>query len=184
LAVTGALPALINFFILFFVHESPSWVKEKESARTSHWATVDLFGVVIASLAALGIIYIWSPLAPCGPALSLLLTVFGLGVALWGYLLPVKKYLGRSVTAGDVLIADRAVIVRNLLVGAGLAGVALAHRRDLDRLRRPPLNGRSSRVSVLVQAEGDRPTPLPCAQGTQSRLDGQKPMVLERAVHQ
>src|SRR4051812_35086008 len=85
LAVTGALPALINFFILLFVHESPSWVKEKESARTSHWATVDLFGVLIASVAALAIIYIWSPLSPTGPVAALLLTVVGLGIALWGY---------------------------------------------------------------------------------------------------
>jgi hypothetical protein len=123
--VTGALPALINFFILLFVHESPSWVKEKESARTSHWAPVDLFGVVIASIAALAIIYIWSPLAPVGTITALLLTGVGLGIALWGYLLPVKKYLGRSVAAGDVLVADRVMIVRNLLVGAGLAGVAL-----------------------------------------------------------
>jgi SHS family sialic acid transporter-like MFS transporter len=48
LAVSGALPALINFFILIFVPESHKWEAEKKSGSTSHWATIDLLGVLIA----------------------------------------------------------------------------------------------------------------------------------------
>jgi hypothetical protein len=47
LAVSGAAPALINFFILIFVPESHKWEEEKKSGGTSHWATKDLLGVLL-----------------------------------------------------------------------------------------------------------------------------------------
>ena len=127
LAVSGALPALINFFILIFVPESHKWEAEKKSGSTSHWATVDLLGVLIASVAALGIITVWTPqvFEKLGNAVALPVTVVGLGVALWGYLHPVRRYMSRAQVGGSVLAADRAIIMRNLLVGAGLAAVAL-----------------------------------------------------------
>ncbi len=127
LAVSGALPALINFFILIFVPESHKWEAEKESGNTSHWATIDLLGVLVAALAALGIITIWTPQVfdKLGNAVAVPLTFVGLGIALWGYLHPVRRYMTRAQAGGGVQAADRAVIMRNLLIGAGLAAIAL-----------------------------------------------------------
>jgi MFS transporter, SHS family, sialic acid transporter len=125
IAVSSALPAIINFFILVFVPESHKWEAEKKSGSTSHWATMDLMGVLIACIAALGIIYVWSPLVEIGGLGAGLVTVVGLAIALWGYMHPMRQYMMRSVAAGSTQSADRSVIMRNLLIGAGLAGVAL-----------------------------------------------------------
>ncbi len=125
IAVSSALPAIINFFILVFVPESHKWEAEKKSGSTSHWATMDLMGVLIACIAALGIIYVWSPLVEIGGLGAGLVTVVGLATALWGYMHPMRQYMMRSVAAGSTQSADRSVIMRNLLIGAGLAGVAL-----------------------------------------------------------
>jgi MFS family permease len=51
--------------------------------------------------------------------------VVGLGIALWGYLHPVRRYMTRAQAGGSVQTAERAVIMRNLMIGAGLAAVAL-----------------------------------------------------------
>ena len=127
LAVSGAAPALINFFILIFVPESHKWEAEKKSGTTSHWATVDLLGVLVAALAALAIIAVWTPqaFAKVGNIVALPVTIVGLAVALWGYLHPVRRYMARAEIGGSVLAAERSIITRNLLVGAGLAAVAL-----------------------------------------------------------
>ncbi|WP_395746790.1 MFS transporter [Prosthecobacter sp.] len=143
IAVSSALPALINFFILVFVPESHKWEEEKKAGSTSHWATMDLMGVLIACLAAIVIIYVWSPLAAENKTLTQLaayisesqdaglgviagvVTLLGLAVAMWGYLHPVRQYMARSVAAGSTQAADRSTIMRNLLTGAGLAAVAL-----------------------------------------------------------
>lgn len=125
IAVSSALPAIINFFILVFVPESHKWEAEKKSGSTSHWATMDLLGVLIACIAAMGIIYVWSPLANLGGLGAGLVTVVGLAIALWGYMHPMRQYMSRSVAAGSTLTADRSIIMRNLFIGAGLAAVAL-----------------------------------------------------------
>lgn len=125
IAVSSALPAIINFFILIFVPESHKWEAEKKSGSTSHWATMDLIGVLIACVAALGIIYVWSPMTSLGGVAAGGVTVVGLAIALWGYMHPMRQYMARSVAAGSTLTADRSVIMRNLLIGAGLAAVAL-----------------------------------------------------------
>jgi len=125
IAVSSALPAIINFFILIFVPESHKWEAEKKSGSTSHWATMDLMGVLIACLAALAIIYVWSPMTTLGGVAAGLVTLVGLAIALWGYLHPMRQYMSRSVAAGSTLTADRSIIMRNLLIGAGLAAVAL-----------------------------------------------------------
>jgi MFS family permease len=125
LAISGALPALINLFILIFVHESPRWQKEKAAGRTSQWSSTDLAGVGIAAIAGLVIILVWSPLASIGNAVAIPVTLACLAIALWGYLLPVRNYLGRSEHAGNMGASERATIMRHLLVGAALAGVAL-----------------------------------------------------------
>lgn len=125
LAVSGALPALINFFILIFVPESHKWEAEKKSGGTSHWATWDLMGVLIACVVAMGIIYIWSPMVTMNGWVAGFLTLIGLAIALWGYLHPVRQYMTRSVAAGSTAVAEQTEITRNLLLGAGLAAVAL-----------------------------------------------------------
>ena len=127
LAVSGALPALINFFILIYVPESDKWEAEKKSGATSHWATIDLLGVLLAAVAALGIITVWTPQVfdKVGNIVAVPVTVVGLAIALWGYLHPVRRYMTRAQAGGSVQAADRAVIMRNLLIGAGLAAVAL-----------------------------------------------------------
>lgn len=125
IAVSSALPALINFFILIFVPESHKWEEEKKSGGTSHWATMDLLGVLIACLAALGIIYVWSPMSSLGNTIAGIVTILGLAVALWGYLHPVRQYMSRSVASGNTQTGERTTIMRNLLLGAGLAAVAL-----------------------------------------------------------
>ncbi|MFZ4766320.1 MAG: MFS transporter [Roseimicrobium sp.] len=125
LAISGALPALINFFILVFVPESHKWEEEQKSGKTSHWATWDLLGVLIAAVAAMGIIYAWSPLATFGAIPAFAITVVGLAIALWGYLHPVRQYLSRSVAAEGSTATGERTIMRHLLLGAGLAGVAL-----------------------------------------------------------
>lgn len=125
IAVSSALPALINFFILIFVPESHKWEEEKKAGSTSHWATMDLVGVLIACVAALVITYAWSPARAAWITNSVagIMTLAGLAIALWGYLHPVRQYMHRAHAAGSG--HDRASIMRHLLLGAGLAAVAL-----------------------------------------------------------
>ncbi len=125
IAVSSALPAIINFFILIFVPESHKWEAEKKSGSTSHWATMDLMGVLIACIAALGIIYVWSPLATVSGAVAGVVTLVGMVIALWGYMHPVRQYMTRCAAAGGTHTVDRKTIMSNLLIGAGLAAVAL-----------------------------------------------------------
>lgn len=125
IAVSSALPALINFFILVFVPESHKWEQEKKSGNTSNWATADLVGVLIACVAALVITWAWSPVFKYGTGLAVAITVVGFGVALWGYLHPVRQYIGRSLSSGSVSEGERSTIMRNLFIGAALAAVAL-----------------------------------------------------------
>ncbi len=125
IAVSGALPALINFFILFAVPESHKWEEEKASGKTSHWATWDLLGVLIAALAALVIIYVWSPMTTMGAPLAAVITIVGLAIAMWGYLHPVRQYMSRSAAAQTTNTGEHKSVLRHLLLGAGLAAVAL-----------------------------------------------------------
>jgi len=116
---------LINFFILFAVPESHKWEEEKKSGRTSHWATGDLFGVLLAGLAAMAIIFVWSPLWKWDAFTPIIVTVVGLPVAMLGYLHPVRRYMGRSAAAmlGDA--GEHKGVMKNLILGAALAAVAL-----------------------------------------------------------
>jgi MFS family permease len=125
LAISGALPALINFFILVAVPESHKWEEEKKSGKTSHWAKWDLLGVLLAAVAALVIIYAWSPMATFGPVVATIITVVGLVVSLWGYLHPVRQYMSRFAAAETTSSGEHSAVMRNLLLGAGLAAVAL-----------------------------------------------------------
>jgi hypothetical protein len=85
---------------------------------------MDLFGVLIGCVAALAIIWAWSPAGPGGWWAGLV-TVVGLVVALLGYLFPVQKYLERAAAAGSLRTMDGKQVVRMMLFGAALAGIAM-----------------------------------------------------------
>lgn len=127
LAISGTLPAAIVFFIRLFVPESHKWEEEKASGNTSHWATKDLLGVLVAAIVALGIIALWSPalFEKVGNAVAIPATLVGMVVVLWGYLLPVRRYLGRVHGSAKVNSPERSTVMRNLLFGTALASVAL-----------------------------------------------------------
>jgi len=128
LMISGALPALLTFGVLFFVPESEKWKAEHARGATAHWARWDLSGVVIGSVAALVIIWAWSPDGAArgvNAAAAILITILGLAVALLGYLYPVRKYLVRAQAAGTLSPDQGAAIIRFMLFGAALAAVAL-----------------------------------------------------------
>ena len=99
--ISGALPALMVFFIRLFVPESKKWEHEKARGATSHWSNGDLLGVSVGCLASIAIIWSWSP-AGVGPGAAALITAAGVAAALWGFLFPVRRYLARAVSAGSL----------------------------------------------------------------------------------
>ena len=143
LMVAGALPAFLTVFIIYFVPESRKWQAERDKGTTSHFATSDLWGVLIGACAAALVIAIWSPAfegvmhrvftAEDGsftmPVQTNLIrwiaTVAGLIVALLGYISPVARYLRRAEAAGSLQKGDRRKYLGRMLLGASLAGVAL-----------------------------------------------------------
>lgn len=128
LMISGSLPALLIFFIRVFVPESHKWEEEKASGATSHWSNKDLLGVLLGGVAAMVIIWAWSPL---GIAIGItapvagVITVIFFVLVIWGFLLPVRRYLVRSEAAGHTSASSGISIKRNLFFGASLAGVAL-----------------------------------------------------------
>ena len=124
LMISGALPALLVFFIRLFVPESKKWEQEKARGATSYWANLDLLGVLVGCAASLVIIWAWSPAGTSG-GIATLVTAVGLGVALSGFLLPVRRYMKRAVASGSMSAGQQRDIVRHMLLGAGLAAVAL-----------------------------------------------------------
>lgn len=126
LMISGAFPAILIFFIRLFVPESRRWEEEKASGKTSHWNNADLIGVLIGCGAAVGIIWAWSPAASFLPtAASVAITVIGLGVALTGFLFPVRQYLSRVVATGAISRSARSQVLGRMFLGASLAGIAL-----------------------------------------------------------
>jgi SHS family sialic acid transporter-like MFS transporter len=126
LMISGAFPALLIFFIRMSVRESEKWEEEKARGATSHWSNSDLVGVMVGCIAALVIIWAWSPAAGgLGAGAATGITMGGLVVALFGYLHPVRQYLGRAIAAGALSEEARGKVVRSMLLGAGLAAVAL-----------------------------------------------------------
>ncbi len=124
LMISGALPALLIFFIRMFVPESEKWRHEHARGATSHWANRDLLGVLVGCLASLVIIWAWMPRGP-HPAVAGMITIVGLAVALVGYLWPVRGYLVRAINAGSLRSFSERQIVGRMVLGAVLAGVAL-----------------------------------------------------------
>jgi SHS family sialic acid transporter-like MFS transporter len=134
LMISGAFPALLIFLIRLFVPESEKWEAEHKRGATSHWLKADLIGVLIGCVAALAIIWAWTP-AGTGTLTKWFgqganwaatgITVVGLAVALLGYLYPVRQYLGRAETAGSIKPGKGRQVKMMMLFGAALAGVAL-----------------------------------------------------------
>ena len=124
LMISGALPALMVFFIRLFVPESKKWEHEKARGATSHWSNGDLLGVSVGCLASIAIIWSWSPLG-VGAGVAAVITIFGVAAALWGFLFPVRRYLNRAISAGSLAPHQQRIVIRHMLLGAGLAGVAL-----------------------------------------------------------
>ena len=125
LMMLGALPALLTFMIRMFVPESAKWEQEREKGTTSHWAGVDLFGVLIGSLGACGIIALWIPNFDLPLAVRVAGSILGFVVALVGYTYPVYVFLRRSEEP-TLPVKDRAKpTFRRMLLGACLSGVAL-----------------------------------------------------------
>jgi len=80
--------------------------------------------VLFGSVAALAIIWAWSPIG-VKPLAATAITIAGLVVALFCFLHPVRRYIARAEASGS-LDADRGTaIVKMMLFGAGLAAVAL-----------------------------------------------------------
>lgn len=129
LMMAGALPGLLVFFIRLLVPESEQWEESKAHGGTSHWATRDLLGVLGGGLAVLGIVGVWMPgglVARLGsPLAGAAATLVGLGLALLGFLRPVRGYLTRARAAGAISATSSRTTLRNLLLAACLAGVPL-----------------------------------------------------------
>ncbi|MBL8795105.1 MAG: MFS transporter [Planctomycetia bacterium] len=139
--MTGALPALLTFFIRLFVPESAKWEEEQKRGTTSHWATRDLLGVLLGAAAACIIIWLWAAEIGTIPlAVRIVGSLVALVVVTLGYLYPVMSYLRRSESAaraphsetGDETPAVNAPAVpslgptvRRMLLGAALGSVAL-----------------------------------------------------------
>lgn len=154
LMMLGALPALLTFFIRIFVPESARWLHEKEKGATSHWATYDLFSVLIGSAAACGIIALWTvqideTTKQAVNAFPLYVSIPGsiicFAIVTFGYIYPVLRYLQRAHASGPAPLPAAAVsagqppmfpppvaavlntgaVLRKMLLAACLSGVAL-----------------------------------------------------------
>jgi len=121
----GTLPALLTFFFRIFVPESHKWEEERGKGSTSHWATVDLLGVLIGALGPGLIVYVWATKDASTP-LRIVGTLAGLAIAIVGYTYPVYRYLTRALESHTVGTATPvAPIIRRMLLAACLGGVAL-----------------------------------------------------------
>lgn len=130
LLISGCLPALLIFFIRLFVPESHKWERENSRGATSHWNTADLLGVLVGSVGAALVIFVWSPAGGgwsggARVALRTVGTLGGITVALLGFVYPVVRYLQRAVAAGTLPPGSVNATVRRLMLGAALAGVPL-----------------------------------------------------------
>jgi MFS family permease len=122
LMMLGAVPALLTFFIRWFVPESAKWEKERAKGATSHWATGDLASVLLGAAAVCGIIYLWAEKFTLGICIAG--TLVGLVVVTAGYTFPVMRYLQRAQASG-VTGSDWRPMLKLMLLAATISGVAL-----------------------------------------------------------
>lgn len=128
--IMGAGPALLTLFIRLFVPESHRWEEEQKRGGTSHWATIDLLGVLVGSLAATGLIALWAMDVSAfanqyGTPLTVIVygggSLLAVTVATLAYLYPVRRYLQRSGASA----ANTSFTLRRMLLGATLSGIPL-----------------------------------------------------------
>ena len=124
LMIGGAIPALMIFFIRMFVPESEKWTAERDRGATTHWANVDLFGVLLGACVSLVVVWAWSP-AGLAPIPATLLTLVCLTIALFSFLHPVRRYLQRAEAAGMVQAGNGRKIIKLMLFGVCLSSMAL-----------------------------------------------------------
>ena len=137
LMMLGAVPALLTFFIRWFVPESEKWERERGKGATSHWATRDLISVFIGAIAVCGIIALWAVrwqrfLADDHEeiydylifGLQVVGSLIGFVIVTWGYTYPVLCYLKRAEASGQVG-SDWKPMLKRMLLAATLSGVAL-----------------------------------------------------------
>lgn len=91
----GAVPALLTFFIRLWVPESQRWLEQKRRGATSHWASVDLLGVLVGSAGACGVIVLWA-ISDVPLVVRIGGSLAGATVALLGYVYPVYQFLNRA----------------------------------------------------------------------------------------
>jgi MFS family permease len=124
----GTAPAILTFAIRIFVPESHKWEEEQAKGVTSHWATIDLLGVVIGTLGPALIIIAWAR-DDVGIPLKVALTLAGLVIAAVGFTYPVIQFLKRSLNDGVLTPQEQRErgrqIVGRMFLGAGLSAVAL-----------------------------------------------------------
>jgi MFS family permease len=123
LLLLGATPALLTLLIRLFVPESERWRHEHGRGATSHWATRDLIGVLVGSLGACAMIYLWG--WDFDLDVRLAGSVVALVVVTLGYLYPVWRYLQRSASVGHQSAHAAWPTVRRMLLGACLGGIPL-----------------------------------------------------------
>jgi hypothetical protein len=123
LMMLGAVPALLTFFIRWYVPESEKWERERGKGATSHWATQDLLSVLIGAVAACGIIYLWA--TPWHLGVRIVGSLIGFGIVTWGYTFPVLRYLMRAHDAGLVGGEQWRPTLKRMLLAATISGVAL-----------------------------------------------------------
>lgn len=145
LMLVGITPAILIFFLRLFVPESGKWLHEQQEGRTSHWASRDLITVILGTITAVAVIFLWKPdyflvpvlvSTPFTPITIFVLsvshydysflvrilgTLFGLLIIVLTYLYPVHRYLVRCRTASH----QHRVLIRRMLLAALLSGIAL-----------------------------------------------------------
>ena len=125
----GTLPALLTFMIRIFVPESKKWEQENAKGSTSSMASQDLIAVLVGLIGPALIVYVWAADATGGIEHSFLVravaTLVGLAIAIVGYTYPVVRYFQRQAVADSRAAADQGLMLKRMLLGACLSGVAL-----------------------------------------------------------
>jgi MFS family permease len=119
--MVGVTPALLTFFLRLFVPESEKWLQEKKEGRTTYWASRDLLGVLLGTLATVGIVLLWVPDYEFALPLQIAGTLAGLLLTILGFLYPVSRYFFRA----GIPIQERRFLFRRMLLAALLSGLAL-----------------------------------------------------------
>jgi SHS family sialic acid transporter-like MFS transporter len=164
LMMLGSAPALLIFFIRVFVPESSRWQHERDKGATSHWASIDLIGVVVGAVGAIGIITAWAPDLAIPIGFRVIGSLIGFAIALLGYTYPVRRFLARSDSRDLAPIHRAQPTFRRMILAACLSGVALLGTWGSVVQSLPFANGLIHKNAKLEwQAANGSSTPMPAA---------------------